>query len=108
MGALVFKECWAHRVLGGSKTWEIRGCATRKRGRILVVVGRFVVGPVCIVDCFRISRAEFDRNRERHQAPATLYERYKQPHAYALASPVRRSAPLRITRRKGQVTWVLV
>ena len=75
MGALVFKECWAHRVLGGSKTWEIR---------------------------------QGLRHPERHQAPAALYERYKQPHAYALASPVRRSAPLRITRRKGQVTWVLV
>ena len=47
-------------------------------------------------------------NGRRGQAPATLYERYKQPHAYALASPVRRSAPLRITRRKGQVTWAIV
>ena len=53
-------------------------------------------------------RAQFDRSHERHQAPASVYESYKQPHAYVLASPVRRSAPLRITRRKGQVTWAIV
>ena len=83
----------------------------RTEGQVLSSKLPFPVQPSPSAICLKRTLffcAEFDRNRERHQAPATLYERYKQPHAYALASPVRRSAPLRITRRKGQVTWVLV
>lgn len=37
MDALVIAEPWIGLILDGSKTWEMRSRATRKRGRIALI-----------------------------------------------------------------------
>ena len=50
--ALLIKEPWISMILEGKKTWEIRGSATKRRGRIALVASGTgtVVGTCDLVD----------------------------------------------------------
>ena len=56
MKALLIKTPWIDKILDGKKTWEIRGSATKIRGRIaLVQSGSGTVVGICeLVDCIYI------------------------------------------------------
>ena len=67
--ALVVKKQWIDKILAGEKDWEIRGCATARRGWIHFAeskAGGTLVGRARLVDCIRIPKATFNSHVRRH------------------------------------------
>lgn len=110
LSALIIKKNWLDLILDGSKTWQIRGNATIKRGRIALIESRSgtvvdvaelagVIGP--------LSRAEFARNHRKAgllQPPTSLP--YKRTFAWVLRNAVRLKKPVAYKHPAGAVIWV--
>ena len=60
--ALVVQEFWATRILNGTKTWELRGRSTRKRGPISIAISGTskLYGQVNLVDCDKVAERQED------------------------------------------------
>ena len=56
--ALVIKETWCKKIFGSTKTWELRGAPTHKRGRIAIAQSKtnLLVGEATLVDCVPVGR----------------------------------------------------
>lgn len=113
MKGLVIRSPWVELILDGLKTWELRGRATRVRGRIALirkgsgtVVGHCnvvgVVGP--------LSRAELLSSTRRHRVESRelpgVVARYRKAYAWVLANPRRLKRPARYRHPSGAVIWV--
>ena len=79
--ALVVKKHWLDKILTGEKDWEIRGCATARRGWIHLAesrAGGILVGRARLVDCIRVPKATFKRHPPtlRHQCGRRAVQEY--------------------------------
>ena len=84
---LLLRQPWVDRILDGSKTWELRAHATRKRGTIFLVdvsgENWVVRGCVDVVDTVRLTRRQFTQGRNRHLVDQ--YRAREHRHAWVLA-----------------------
>lgn len=105
--ALLVKPEWAARLvaLENPKTWEIRGAATKIRGRvgILATSGVGLVGHAELVDCIPLTPELFASNVDKHQSPGHSYAR---PHAWVFRDGVPYATPQQVPRKQGQIIWV--
>lgn len=109
---LVVKPDWLDKILDGSKSWEIRGSRTRRRGRIhLIGSGTgLVFGSVRLVDVVGpLTSAELFRQRARHQDLAFRARQsppYEATFAWVLEGPRRFAQPIPYRHPLGAVIWV--
>lgn len=96
------------RILAGTKTWEIRGKATAKRGPVALIQSGSgnVVGICDIVDVVGpLSLAELQRNARRAGFRADSLE-YRTTYAWVLRNARRLPKPVPYRHPPGAVVWV--
>ena len=106
---LVVKEPWVSMILDGKKTWEIRGSAIAKRGKIHLAAsggGGVLVGQCQLVDAFPVSRSKLAKNITKHCINDLSCVAYERPHAWVLEKPMRYSSPFSYEHPQGAITWV--
>ena len=106
---LVVKEPWVGMILDGKKTWEIRGSATAKRGKIHLAASRgggVLVGQCQLVDCYPVGRSELANNVTKHWIKDLALMPCERPHAGVLEKAMRYSSPFTYKRPQGANTWV--
>ena len=109
--ALVLRSPWAHLVLSGLKTWELRGGKTLKRGRIGIALAGTgtllgevtLAGAKLLVDWQQDLRQNVDKHRV---IDLKTLSGYKKIWAWELANPKLYDQPVEYKHPKGAVTWV--
>lgn len=108
---LIVREPWISAILNGRKTWELRGSATRVRGRIgLIASGSGnVVGEIDVVGVRGpLTLSELLVNEVSHLVAIGRSSpiRYKKVYAWVMANPHRYEEPVPYSHRQGAVIWV--
>ena len=110
MTGLIIRSPWIEQILDGSKTWEIRGRSTTRRGPIALIRSGSgcVVGLVDLVDCLALSPDDYRQAASCHRIPLTVDGVLPYPRCYAwvLAHPRRLPIPRPYTHPRGAVIWV--
>ena len=109
--ALVVKKHWLDKILAGEKDWEIRGCATARRGWIHLAesrAGGTLVGRVRLVDYIRVPKATFKRHSRRHCVANVADVPYKSIFALVFEDAERFTKPFVYNHSPGAVIWVKV
>ena len=112
MNALVIRKQWLDLILGGRKTWEIRGSATRVRGPIALIESRSgtVVGVCYLTVCVGpLTLKELHRAVRHHCADLEKFQSklpYRRTHAWVLAGARRLPRPIPYRHPPGAVIWV--
>lgn len=106
-GLLILKEP-LDKILAGTKTWEIRGKATTRRGPIALIESKsgHVVGTCRVVDVVGpLTLAELRRNADRAGfKPSQLY--YATTYAWVIEDAKRLARPVPYRHPPGAVIWV--
>ncbi|KNC81603.1 hypothetical protein SARC_06081 [Sphaeroforma arctica JP610] len=100
MKGIIIKKTPLDLILGGNKTWGIRGSPATHRGFVGLVVGF-----AKLVDCIKLDNEVFASHSDRHGSQA-LHSGYKTPYAWVLESPVRLQRALPYQHKQGCVIWV--
>ena len=109
--ALVVKKQWVDKILAGEKDWEIRGCATARRGWIHFAeskAGGTLVGRARLVDCIRVPKAMFKSHVRRHCVTNVSDVPYKSIFAWVFEDAERFAKPFAYKHSPGAVIWVKV
>jgi hypothetical protein len=112
MDALLIRTPWITKILAGTKTWEIRGMRTHKRGLIALVESGTgtVVGVTEIAEVVGpLSATEYVRNAERaglSHATASRDLPYARTFAWVLQHSRRLVTPVHYQHPPGAVIWV--
>ena len=109
--ALVVKKHWVDKILAGEKDWEIRGCATARRGWIHFAeskAGGTLVGRARLVDCIRVPKATFKSHVGRHCVTNLEDVPYKSIFAWVFQDAERFAKPFVYKHSPGAVIWVKV
>ena len=110
MKGLIVKSPWIDYILSGKKTWEIRGCNTKKRGEIALIKSGTgcIYGTVEIVDCFELSLEQYQISYPMHKIPIEYINclPYKNTYAWVLKNPKIFNKPITYQHPKGAVIWV--
>ena len=109
--ALVVKKQWLDKIVAGEKAWEIRGCATKRRGWIHFAeskAGGKLVGRARLVDCIPIPKQTFSKHVRQHCVANVSEIPYKRIFAWVLENAERFSKPYVYKHRPGAVIWVSV
>jgi hypothetical protein len=112
LSGLLIRSPYVDWILGGSKSWEIRGSATGKRGRIALIQSGTgtVVGSADLVDVIGpLTRSEYLSNArklglKRSALPGALP--YERTFAWVLKKPSRLKKPVRYQHPYGSIIWV--
>lgn len=118
--ALVVQEFWATRILNGTKTWELRGRSTRKRGPISIAISGTskLYGQVNLVDCVKVAERQEDGSLKSllplplnafhpmHMVTDLNIIGYPAVYAWILAEPLLYDSPRVYTHTPGAITWV--
>ena len=108
---LLIRSPHIDRILAGTKTWELRGSATKVRGRIGLIKSKSgtVVGSCEVCDVVGpLSLAELRKNaRKAGFAPSQITEPfYPRTYAWVLHKAKRFRAPVPYRHPSGAVIWV--
>ena len=109
--ALVVKKQWVDKILAGEKDWEIRGCATARRGWIHFAeskAGGTLAGRARLVDCIRVPKATFNSHVRRHCVGNVADVPYKSIFAWVFEDAERFAKPFVYKHSQGAVIWVKV
>ena len=108
MDALIIKKPWIDYILDGEKIWEIRGCATKKRGKIELIQSKsgLVVGCCDLIDCLKLSLEDYKKSIDKHCIKNVDKLPYKSTFAWVVSNPLRYEAPRKYTHPNGAVIWV--
>lgn len=110
MKGLIVRSPWIDYILSGQKTWEIRGCNTKKRGEIALIKSgtSCIYGTAEIVDCFELSLEHYQSSCLMHKIPVEHINclPYKKTYAWVLRNPQIFKEPVRYQHPKGAVIWV--
>ena len=107
--ALVVKKEWLDLILDGEKTWEIRGSSVIQREYIHLAESKetgMIKGRARLVDSFRLTKALFEKHRNRHHLAKWADVKYKKPHAWIFEDAERFSKPFVFEHAQGAVIWV--
>jgi len=65
---LLLKRCWLRKILNGTKSWEIRGNNTAKKGsKIYLTHEKYIYGEAFIFDTFETTKEILKQHTEKHQ-----------------------------------------
>lgn len=108
MDALIIKKHWIDLILTGEKVWEIRGCATKKRGIIELIQSKsgLVVGKCELVDCIKLDLNHYKNSKDKHCIDNVDKLPYKITYAWILSNAVRYEKPRPYKHPYGAVIWV--
>lgn len=110
MDGLLIKEPWINYIFEGKKVWEIRGCATSKRGTIALIKSRSgcIFGTVDLIDCTFLTHEKYRESVSKHMISydqTALYP-YKKTYAWVFDNPKLFEKPLPYQHPNGAVIWV--
>jgi hypothetical protein len=114
MRGLIIRTNPLNNILGGRKTWEIRGSRTKIRGTIgLIESGTGTIVGCCeLVDCLGpLSLIEMQHTVEKHGIPLEHLENnlpYPYPYAWVLAKARRLKRPKPYDHPLGAIIWVKI
>ena len=106
---LIIKSPWIDYILSGEKIWEIRGNATRIRGRIgLIKSGSgTLLGEVSIIDCLELDLQTYKSSSHKHRIDFGLNSLpYKKTFAWVLDEPITYDKPIKYNHPWGAIIWV--
>ncbi|NTF18240.1 ASCH domain-containing protein [Agrobacterium rubi] len=109
---LLVKDPHATSILTGRKLWEIRGSATRIRGRVGIAKSGtgMIFGSVEVVGSREVCLDELltspNLPPDEHEMFARIGQVYTRPHAWILKDAVLFDTPARYTHPQGAVIWV--
>lgn len=103
---LLLKEPWLSKILDGSKSLELRGQNTTKRGRIGLGIRNEIVGYCELTDSQRLTCGDVFSRRHEHLCPLDLVT-YREVWGWSFASAKRLSTPAPLPRKHGQIVWVV-
>lgn len=108
MNALIIKKPWIDYIFSGEKVWEIRGCNTRKRGRIELIESGSgkVVGSCEIYDSKQLSLEDFQNNTCKHNIKDTKSLPYRKTYAWFIRDAQKYKEPKLYKHPKGAIIWV--
>jgi len=112
MKALLIRSPYIEEILAGKKTWEIRGSATKHRGKIALVRSGsgLVVGTADLVECLGpLRRADFLANLRKHRDSKSEVMKgsgYDRPHALVLKNAKELRRPIPYKHPYGAIIWV--
>jgi len=111
MTILLIKPQWGEKVLGGKKSWEIRGTTTKKRGRIALAFSGtgMKYGEVTLTDAIPLTKELWEQNMDKHCVNDTwenVCKRYAHPYAWVLTEPETYAQPVGYIHPAGAVIWV--
>ncbi|CAE7571767.1 unnamed protein product [Symbiodinium sp. CCMP2592] len=125
--ALRIKKQWCDKIFDSTKTWEIRGSALHKRGRVCIAQSKSsqLVGEVTFVDCLQVGRfedgklvpwsdSEDDRqnfigrteNFTKHCIEDLGIVQYPRVFAWVMEQRQRYEKPVLYKHKMGCVNWV--
>lgn len=106
--ALIVKQRWLDQILAGKKTWEIRGCATKRRGWIHFAAsksGGKLLGRALLTKCVQIPNEDFASHFRKHRVADVSEVPYSRIYAWVLSKAQRFKKPFAFTQKQGQVIW---
>ena len=113
ISALIIRDPWIDMIFNkeNPKDWEIRGCATKKRGHILIArsTSKTIVGEVDIVDCIELDTVDFLYNAKHHKIPKEIHYNqlpYDRTYAWVFRNAVKYKTPISYVHPQGPVIWV--
>jgi hypothetical protein len=112
LSGLLIRSPWIDRILDGSKTWEIRGSRTSKRGRIALIKSGTgtVIGVAGLVEVVGpLELPEFVANAHKTallHSEAIRSLPYKRTFAWVLENPRRLIQPIPYVHPYGSIVWV--
>lgn len=110
MDGLIIKQPFIDYILDGSKTWELRGSKTNKRGRIALIRSGsgLIVGEVDLIDCKGpLSNKEYTKNKDKHKSSSLFRDRhYKKTYAWILKNPQLYNKSIPYSHPQGAIIWV--
>lgn len=108
MDCLIIRKVHLDKILAGTKTWEIRGSRTHKRGRIgLIESGSgTIVGECDLIACTdKLNLNEYLRNQDKHLSNKDKLP-YNTTFGWILTKPKRYNKPKIYCHPKGAIIWV--
>lgn len=113
--ALIVSPHWAELIVAGTKSWELRGTACKKRGRIAIGASKSgtLIGEVTVVDSVKVMEngvsllplplADF---QPLHCVTDLNIIKYKAVHAWVMTNAIRYERPREFVHNPGAVIWV--
>ena len=108
--ALTVKKKWLDLILAGTKTWEIRGTSTKKRGFIHFAESGSgqLRGRAKLVDCRQLDRCTLMKHQCFHQLPNAEMVKYKNIWAWILKDAEPYEMPFYYSHKQGAEIFVTV
>lgn len=109
---LLVKDPHATSILTGRKLWEIRGKATKVRGRVGIAKSGtgMIFGSVEVIGSREVSLDELlvspNLPPDEHEMFARIGQVYTKPHAWILKDAVMFDTPIGYRHPQGAVIWV--
>jgi hypothetical protein len=109
---LLVKDPHATSILSGRKLWEIRGSATKVRGRVGIAKSGtgMIFGSVEVVGSREVTLDELlvspNLPPDEHEMFARIGQVYTQPHAWELRNAMLFDVPVPYKHPQGAVIWV--
>jgi hypothetical protein len=109
---LLVKDPHANSILTGQKLWEIRGSATKIKGRVGIAKSGtgLIFGSVEVVGSCPVTLDDLVSSPNLPASEHEMFRRggmfYKQPHAWELRDAVLFSQPIPYIHPQGAVIWV--
>jgi len=109
MKGLIIKKQWLNKIFDGIKTWEIRGCNTKIRGKILLIQSgtKHIYGECELVDCIKLNLKDYQLNTNKHCIKTNLDTLpYKNTYAWVLNNVKVYKSPIPYKHPIGAIIWV--
>eukprot|EP01083_Nonionella_stella_P129489 392919_1 len=109
--ALLLEQKWLREIINGSKTWELRSCNTRIKGKVFLAHKDMIYGETYIIDSFQIDKRELvlPENIHKHHVLHPLRNdkiiAWTKVYVWVLANTKEYQDPIQFTRKQGQQVW---
>lgn len=109
---LIVREPWVSMLMDGTKVWELRGSATRIRGRVGLIrsASGLVLGEAVLSGCRGpLSREDLAKSVDRHRVGfdwANCPMPYRNVYAWEMSDARRYERPVPYRHPQGAVIWV--
>lgn len=111
MDGLIIKKKWLDLIFDENKVWEVRGCDTKKRGKIALIESGsgLIHGTTYLIHTATWCEAHRNDCYKYHKLDnegLSFIERYKEPHIWELRNSKRFKNPVPYKHPQGAVIWV--
>lgn len=113
ISALIIRDPWITMIFDqeNPKDWEIRGCSTSKRGRVLLAKGgtKTIIGEVEIVNCIELDVVDFIYHENHHKIPKEKHGNklpYERTYAWIFKNAIMYKKPIPYNHPAGAIIWI--